>query len=48
MKLDVVKEVTLPVFSTEFNVPSLQANLDLAVRHKMMKPFDVKSMIFNP
>jgi len=48
MKLDVVKEVTLPVFSTEFNVPSLQANLDLAVRHKMMKAFDVKTMIFNP
>jgi NitT/TauT family transport system substrate-binding protein len=48
MKLEVVQDVTLPVFSTEFNVPSLQANLDLAVRHKMMKPFDVKSMIFNP
>jgi NitT/TauT family transport system substrate-binding protein len=48
MNLDVVKDVTLPVFSTEFNVPSLQANLDLAVRHKMIKPFDVKSMIWNP
>ena len=48
MNLDVVKDVTLPVFSTEFNVPSLQANLDLAVRHKMIKPFDVKTMIFNP
>jgi NitT/TauT family transport system substrate-binding protein len=48
MKLEVVTEVTLPVFSTEFNVPSLQANLDLAVRHKMIKPFDVKSMIWNP
>jgi NitT/TauT family transport system substrate-binding protein len=48
MNLDVVKEVTLPVFSTEFNVPSLQANLDLAVRHKMIKPFDVKTMIFTP
>ena len=29
MKLDVVKDVTLPVYSTEFNVPSLQANLDM-------------------
>ena len=48
MKLEIVKDITLPVFSTEFNVPSLQANLDLAVRHKMMKPFDVKSMIWNP
>jgi len=49
MKPDVVKEVTLPVFSTEFNVPSLQANLDLAVRHKLIaKPFDVNAMIFKP
>jgi NitT/TauT family transport system substrate-binding protein len=49
MKPDVVKEVTLPVFSTEFNVPSLQANLDLAVKHKLTaKPFDVNAMIFKP
>ena len=48
MKLEVVKDVTLPVFSTEFNPASLQANLDLGVRYKMMKPFDVKTMIWNP
>jgi ABC-type nitrate/sulfonate/bicarbonate transport system substrate-binding protein len=48
MKLELVKEVTLPVFSTEFNVPSLQANLDLAVRHKLVKPFDLSTMIFKP
>jgi len=48
MKPDVVKEVTLPVFSTEFNVPSLQANLDLAVRQKLVKPFDLNTMIFRP
>jgi NitT/TauT family transport system substrate-binding protein len=48
MKLDVVKEVTLPQFSTEFNIPSFQANLDIAVRHKMAKPFDVNVMIFKP
>ena len=48
MKLDLVKEVTLPVFSTEFNVPSLQANLDLAVRQKLVKPFDLNTMIFRP
>jgi NitT/TauT family transport system substrate-binding protein len=48
MKLDLVKEVTLPIFSTEFNVPSLQANLDLAVRHKLVKPFDVSGMVFRP
>jgi ABC-type nitrate/sulfonate/bicarbonate transport system substrate-binding protein len=49
MKLDVVKEVTLPVYSTEFNVPSLQYNLDLAVRHKLIpKAFDVNLMIPKP
>jgi hypothetical protein len=48
MKLEVVKDTTLPVFSIEFNPASLQANLDLGVRYKMMKPFDVKSMIWNP
>jgi NitT/TauT family transport system substrate-binding protein len=49
MKLDVVKEVTLPVFSTEFNIPSLQANLEIAVRHQLVKqPFDVNVMIFKP
>ena len=49
MKLDVVKEVTLPTFSTEFNVPSFQANIDLAVRHKLLaKPFDANIMIFKP
>jgi NitT/TauT family transport system substrate-binding protein len=48
MKPEVVKEVTLPVFSAEFNVPSLKANLDIAVKHKMIKPFDVNTMIFKP
>ena len=49
MKLEVVKEVTLPVYSTAFNVASLQYNLDLAVRHKLLtKPFDVNTMIFKP
>ena len=49
MKLDVVKNVTLPVFSTQYNVPSLQANLDLAVKYKMIsKPFDVNTMIWKP
>ena len=49
MKPEVAKEVTLPVFSTAFNVASLQANLDLAVRHKLVaKPYDVNAMIFRP
>jgi hypothetical protein len=40
--------VTLPVYSAEFNVPSLKANLELAARHKLVKPFDVDVMIFKP
>ena len=48
MKPEIVKDVTLPVFSTEFNVPSLKANHDIAVKHKMIKPFDIDTMIFKP
>ncbi|MGH8316308.1 MAG: ABC transporter substrate-binding protein, partial [Steroidobacterales bacterium] len=49
MKLDVVKNVTLPVFSTQYNIPTLQANIELAVKYKMIsKPFDVKTMIWQP
>jgi NitT/TauT family transport system substrate-binding protein len=48
MKPELVKEMTLPVFASEFNVPSLQQNLDMAVRYKMSKPFDVKTMIWKP
>jgi NitT/TauT family transport system substrate-binding protein len=48
MKLEVVKEMTLPVFASEFNVSSLQKNLDMAVRYRMSKPFDVNTMIWKP
>jgi NitT/TauT family transport system substrate-binding protein len=48
MKPEIVKDVTLPMFSTEFNVPSMQANHDIAVKHKMIKPFDIDTMIFKP
>jgi NitT/TauT family transport system substrate-binding protein len=48
MKPELVKEMTLPVFASEFNVPSLQQNLDMAVRYKMSKPFVVKTMIWKP
>ncbi len=49
IKPDVVKNVTLPIFSTQYNVPSLQANLALAIKHKMInKPFDVSTMIWKP
>jgi NitT/TauT family transport system substrate-binding protein len=48
MKPEIVGAVTLPVFATQFNVPSLQANLNIAVKHKMTKPFDIDAMIFKP
>jgi ABC-type nitrate/sulfonate/bicarbonate transport system substrate-binding protein len=49
MKLDVVKNVTLPFFTTQYNIPSLQANIELAAKYKMIsKPFDVNTMIWKP
>jgi NitT/TauT family transport system substrate-binding protein len=49
MKLDVVKNVTLPVFTTQYDIPSLQANIELAVKYKMIsKPLDVNTMIWKP
>jgi len=48
VKLDLIEHVTLPDFTTEFNIPSLRANLDLAVQHKVVKPFDVNTMIWKP
>jgi NitT/TauT family transport system substrate-binding protein len=48
MKPEIVKEVTLPVYSSEFNVPSMKANLEIAMKHKMIKSFDIDTMIFKP
>jgi NitT/TauT family transport system substrate-binding protein len=48
MKPEVVREMTLPVFASAYNVPSLQKNLEMAVRYKMSKPFDVNTMIWKP
>ena len=48
VKLDVVKEIALPLYVTEFNVPTLQANLDILVRQKLTKPFDVNAMVWKP
>jgi NitT/TauT family transport system substrate-binding protein len=47
-KPEVVAAMNLPQFSTEFNVPSLKANLDIAVRQKLAKPFDLEPMIWKP
>jgi NitT/TauT family transport system substrate-binding protein len=47
-KPEVVAEMNLPENVTEFNVPSLKANLDIAVRQKLAKPFDLEAMIWKP
>ena len=46
VKSDVVSAMNLPQFSAEFNVPSLAQNLEIAVRHKVVKPFDVNTMMW--
>jgi NitT/TauT family transport system substrate-binding protein len=48
MKPELVAAVNLPEYTTEFNVPSLKANLDIAVRQKLAKPFDLDGMIWKP
>ena len=48
VKPELVADMSLPIFTRQFNVPSLQANIDLAVRHKVVKPFKVETMIWNP
>jgi NitT/TauT family transport system substrate-binding protein len=48
LKPEVVGQMNLPFFTNEFNLPTLQANLDLAVRNKVVKPFDFNAMIWKP
>lgn len=48
MKPDIAAAMTLPDFTTQWNVKSLQDNLDLAVKYKMAKKFDVNTMIWKP
>jgi hypothetical protein len=45
---EIVTALNLPEFTTEFNVPSLKANLDIAVRQKLAKPFELDTMIWKP
>jgi hypothetical protein len=40
--------MNLPFFTNEFNVPSIAANLEIAVRQKVVKPFDVNIMFWKP
>ena len=43
---DVAARMTLPVFATEFQVDSLQANVELAAGQGLVKAFDVKTMMW--
>jgi len=47
-KPEVVAAMHLPRFTTEFNVATLKANLDIAVRQKLAKPFDLDTMLWKP
>jgi ABC-type nitrate/sulfonate/bicarbonate transport system substrate-binding protein len=48
MKPEVVAGMNLPEYSTEFNIASLKANLDIAVRQKLAKPFNLETMLWKP
>jgi ABC-type nitrate/sulfonate/bicarbonate transport system substrate-binding protein len=48
LRKEVVTGMNLPEYTTEFNVPSLQANLDIAVRQKLAKPFNLSAMLWKP
>jgi NitT/TauT family transport system substrate-binding protein len=45
---ELVQRMTLPVFATEFNVESLQANVELAAAQGLVKSFDVRTMVWRP
>jgi len=45
---ELVAEMTLPQFSIDFSMPSLRANMALAVAQKLVKPFDLESMVWKP
>ena len=46
MKPEVVASMNLPEYVTGFNLPSLRANVELAVKHTLLaKSFDVNVMM---
>jgi NitT/TauT family transport system substrate-binding protein len=47
-KLEIVRDLNLPQFVSEFNVSTLKANLDIVVRQKLTKPFDLNVMLWKP
>jgi len=48
VKPELVAEMTLPEFSVDFSLPSLEANLKLAVAQGLVKPFQVETMVWKP
>jgi NitT/TauT family transport system substrate-binding protein len=47
-KLELVRDLNLPQFVSEFNVPTLKANLDIVVGQKLTKQFDLNGMLWKP
>jgi NitT/TauT family transport system ATP-binding protein len=45
---ELVAVMNLPEYQTEFNVPSLKAKLDIAVKQKLAKPFNLDAMLWKP
>lgn len=43
---EIVAEMSLPIFISDFNVPSLKGTMELAVGQNLMKSIDVDSMIW--
>ncbi len=48
VKPELVAEMSLPVFPTEFSMPSLRANMNLGVAQRLIKPFDIETMVWKP
>ena len=48
VRAELVAEMSLPAFSNEFNLASLRANMELAAAQRLLKPFDVETMIWKP
>src|SRR5262249_21705328 len=47
-KPEVVAAMHLPQFTAQFNVGTVKANLDIGIRQKLAKPFDLDAMIWKP
>jgi NitT/TauT family transport system substrate-binding protein len=45
---ELVAEMSLPVFPLDFSLPSLQANMELAVAQRLVRPFNLETMIWKP